>query len=405
VKLLPLLAINAIAMQALAVGLWLFQSSPLPNSAGIPPAVIAHVALALGILPLILAAMGYLVPVLSHSRKPPRALQAIPLLAWLGGASLIAGLSGVVAFAAASHAAAGLALTAAVGMGSWMAWRAQRMLGPPHAGLAWYLAATGFLILALLAVPAMDLWPGQRAALRLFHLHANLLGFVGLTAIGTLQVLLPTAAGRPDPTAAGRLSSDLGYACGGVMLIALGAALAATRLPMGGSATPLALLGAALYLLAPLRMGTRWAAAYSERIGRLHGAAASLALACFGLIGLLFAGVGHTLGFLAGRDAIAGFIVAFLLPLVSGAATQLLPVWLRPGLQQEWHLRLRDRLGRLAGLRALLMVCGGLALGFGWLQGLWLAVAGVGLFAFTAIPALLGALRDRRTTSSGFRQA
>lgn len=397
---LPLLAINAIAMQVLAVALWLFQSGAppnsagalLPNSAGALPQTIAHVAFALGILPLILAAMAYFVPVLTHSRNPPRLMPGIPLLAWLGGASLIAGFSGVMAFQAASHAAAGFALAAAIAMGIWMAWRAKRTLGKPHPGLAWYLAAIAFLAIALLAVPAMDIWPTQRAALRLFHLHLNLLGFVGLTAIGTLQVLLPTAAGRADPTAARRLSSDLGFACGGVLLIALAAAMAVPNAPMGW-VKPLALLGAALYMLAPLRMGTRWTAAFGEQIGRLHGAAASLALACLGLVGLLFAGVGHALGFLAGRDAIAGFAVAFLLPLVSGAATQLLPVWLRPGPQIEWHTRLRAQLGRLAGLRALLLVCGGFAISFGWQQGLWLAVAGVALLAFTVVPALLVAGR------------
>lgn len=390
--MLPILAINAIAMQALAVGLWLFQAGPPPNSTGLTPAAVSHVAFALGILPLILAAMTYFVPVLSHSRSPPRLMAGVPLLAWLAGACLIAGFGGVIAYPAASHAAAGFALAAAIAMGTWMAWRAKRTIGKPHPGLAWYLAATAFLTIALLAVPLMDIWPAQRAALRLFHLHANLLGFVGLTAIGTLQVLLPTAAGRTDPSAAGRLSSDLGFASCGALLISLGAAMAVPNVTVEW-AKPLVLLGAALYLLAPLRMGTRWSAAFGEQIGRRHGAAASLALACLGLVGLLFAGVGHTLGFLAGRDAIAGFVIAFLLPLVSGAATQLLPIWLRPGPQQEWHTLLRARLGRLAGLRALLMVCGGLALSFGWGQGLWLAVAGVALLAATAIPAVNSALR------------
>ncbi|MEK7737793.1 MAG: hypothetical protein AAB319_08570, partial [Pseudomonadota bacterium] len=282
---LPLLAINAIAMQALAVALWLLQAGPT--------SAVTHVAFALGILPLILAAIAYFVPVLSHSRNPPRLVLVLPLLAWLGGASLIAGLSGGGAFTAASHVAAGLALAAAIAMGSWMAWRAKRALGSPHPGLAWYLAATVFLAIALLAVLLMELWPSQRAALRLFHLHANLLGFVGLTAIGTMQVLLPTAAGRIDPTPAGRLTSDLGCASGGALLIALGAAMAVPDYPMGWS-KPVVLLGAALYLLAPLRMGTRWVAAFSEQIGRRHGAAASLALAGLGLVGLLFAGVGHT---------------------------------------------------------------------------------------------------------------
>jgi len=225
-------------------------------------------------------------------------------------------------------------------------------------------------------------------------LHANLLGFVGLTAIGTLQVLLPTSVGRTDYQASGRLTTDLKFACAGVLLLAVGAALAVPGTPPGWPRL-VALAGALLFMLAPLRMATYWVAAYSERIGSLHGAAASLALACLGLIGLMFAGIGHTLGFLAGRDAVAGFVLAFLLPLVSGAATQLLPVWLRPGMQGEWHLRLRRRLGRLGGLRALLMVCGGLAFAFGWHQGIWLTLAGVAVLLLVAAPPLLGAISRR----------
>ena len=83
------------------------------------------------------------------------------------------------------------------------------MLGPRHHGLDWYLAALSFLLLALLAIILMPLLPDQRNALRLFHLHANLLGFVGLATLGTLQVLLPTCMGKPDPGAALRLRSDL----------------------------------------------------------------------------------------------------------------------------------------------------------------------------------------------------
>ncbi|MFA6441204.1 MAG: hypothetical protein WCV99_02645, partial [Sterolibacterium sp.] len=266
-----------------------------------------------------------------------------------------------------------------------------------------YLAALAFLAAALLAVPAMAMWPEQRGALRQFHLHANLLGFVGLTAIGTLQVLLPTAVGRADYQASARLATDLKFSCAGVLLLAFGAALAVPGMSVGW-ARQLAVIGAVLFLFAPLRMATYWVAAYSERIASLHGAAASLALACLGLIGLMFAGIGHTLGFLAGRDAIAGFVLAFLLPLVSGAAAQLLPVWLcpggnalgvRPGVQGEWHHRLRAQLGRLAGLRALLMVAGGLAVAFGWPQGAWLSLAGVALLLLVAAPPLLRVAMQR----------
>jgi hypothetical protein len=369
--MLPLLAVNAILMMAIALGL------RLSNVAS--PQVIAHIAFALGIMPLILAAIAYFVPVLTRSGPAPRWLAGMPFFAWLGGICMVAGFLGALPLAAAAYAGALLALLAALTMLAWVRRRGKHGLGPAHPGLAWYLAAVAFLAAALATVPLMALWPEQWSTLRLIHLHANLLGFVGLTAIGTLQVLLPTAAGRADPGAASRLAQDLKFAVAGVAMIALGAAWS----------TLLAIIGAALFLMPLVRMGTRWAAGFDDQIGRLHGAAPSLALACFGLVGLLFAGFGHARGFLSGRDAAVGFVVAFLLPLVTGAATQLLPVWLRPGLKQVWHEQLRNRLGRYSGLRATLLVAGGLAAAFGWPEGLWLAALGVALF----VGALLASAR------------
>ncbi len=373
--MLPLLAINAIAMMAAAAGLAIFSLWP--------PQAVAHVAFALGILPLILAAMTYFIPVLTRSGSgAPRWLQAAPLTAWLGGIVLILGLTGTLNLIAASHVAFTLAGAATLAMLIWSRQRGRRTVGKPHPGLHWYLAALACLAIALLAVPLMSLWPMQRAALRLFHLHLNLLGFVGLTSLGTLQVLLPTAAARPDPRVASRLTTDLKFAVAGTLLLAAGAAWL----------KPLAFIGAGLYLIAPLRMVRDWLRSHADLIVRTHGATTSLAAACAGLIGLLLLGIAHGLGLLAGRDAIGAFVVAFLLPLVSGAATQLLPVWLRPGPQREWHAALRATLGWLAGVRALLMVLGGLALALGWLQGVWLAAGGMGLLLLAALRAL--SLRD-----------
>ena len=388
-SLLSLLAINAIVMMVAALMMWL-----APARFPVPPQVAAHVAFALGAMPLILAAIAYFVPVLTRGAGPTPWLRAVPLLAWLAGAVIVGGFTSLLGLSAASHVAFVFAGTAACAILLWMLQSARATLGAPHPGLAWYLAASVFLVAGLLVVPAMALWPEQRAALRQFHLHANLLGFVGLTAIGTLQVLLPTSVGRADYQASRRLATDLKFGCVGGLLLAVGAALAVPGMSPGW-ARLVAVSGALLFMLAPLRMATYWVAAYSERIGSLHGAAASLALACLGLIGLMFAGIGHTLGFLAGRDAVAGFVLAFLLPLVSGAATQLLPVWLRPGMQGEWHFLLRSRLGRLAGLRALLMVCGGLAIAFGWHQGIWLTLAGVAILVLVAVPPLLVAISRR----------
>jgi len=367
--MLPKLAINAVVM--MASSLWLFTAAS--------PQVSAHVAFALGVGPLILAAIAYFVPVLTRGGGAPGWLAIVPLAAWLGGVVMIAGFSGALSLVAASHVAVLLAETAVVILLVWTLRRGKATLGKPHPGLDWYLAALVFLCVALATVPLMALWPEQHFALRLIHLHANLLGFVGLTAIGTLQVLLPTALNRPDPTASLRLSADFKFAVAGIALISLGAAWS----------RPLALVGALLLLIPLLRMGRHWAGAFFAQIARLHGAAASLALATIGLIGLVFAGIGHAYGLLSGRAAVAGFVISFLLPLVSGAANQLLPVWLRPGRQDAWHDNLRNSLGRYSGLRAALLVAGGFAVAFGWNEGLWLAAAGLMMFA----GALLSSLR------------
>ena len=84
--------------------------------------------------------------------------------------------------------------------------------------------------------------------------------------------------------------------------------------------------------------------------------------AALGLLALLAYGAAHGAGWLPARPAVVGFVVAFLLPLVSGAASHLLPVWLRPGVQGAWHKALRARLCRWGGLRGLLLLLLGLAI-------------------------------------------
>jgi len=50
------------------------------------------------------------------------------------------------------------------------------------------------------------------------------------------------------------------------------------------------------------------------------------------------------------------FILMFLMPLVSGAATHLLPLWLWPGAQAEQQAESRHILGRFALARSLLFM-------------------------------------------------
>lgn len=371
--MLPLLAVGAIAAFAAAMALTLFFS--------LAPIATVHLAFAVGVMPLILGAMLHFVPVLTRSGSPPAWLRAVPLLALAAGTLIVASFVLPALYPVGMVAAPPLALLAAIPMVGWILGRARHTLGVPHPGLDWYLAAVVCLVLALLAVGAIPLLPAQRGALRLFHLHLNTLGFVGLTAIGTLQVLLPTAAGRPDKQAAARLRQDLHFAFGGVLLIAGGAAWA----------KPVAYVGLALLLVPVVRLGTAWAIHYWSEIGRRDGAAASLALALMGLAGMLFLGVGHAKAYLRGFDAILGFIVAFLLPLVTGAVSQLLPVWLRPGPQAPWHADARRILGTLGGVRGAIFVCGGMAVALGWRGGIWLAAAGLAVF----LPPLLKVLARR----------
>ncbi|MCF8197932.1 MAG: hypothetical protein K9J42_04145 [Sulfuritalea sp.] len=351
--LLPLLAIAALISLVVSGVLLLLGHST--------PQLAAHIAFALGVLPLILAAMAYFVPVLTRSAGAIGTVSwGPPLLAWFGGALAVFTFASDFSQIRLS-AAAVFGGIAAIGFAGWTLFRVRRMFGPRHRGLDWYLAALGFLILALLAVMIIPLFPDHRDALRLFHLHANLLGFVGLTALGTLQVLLPTCLGQSDPGAAIRLRQDLKWAVAGSLTIAIGASLFTTT-TMSVYGLGLSFLGAALYAGVVLNMLGAWCSRFGRALLQRHGAASSLFAAALGLPGLLVLGAAHGIGWLRPRHAVAGFVIAFLLPLVSGAAAHLLPVWLRPGQQGPWHVALRTRFCRWSGVRGLLLLLFGLAI-------------------------------------------
>lgn len=353
-RLLPVYAaataLGAAAAMAATGGAWL-------------PAALWHLVFAVGALPMILSAMGYFVPVLTRSGEAPRALALAPL------AALAAGLGIVGYFLHGTPAlrllAPWLALAATAGFAVWMARRWRGCLGHPNPCLAWYAAALGLLALGLLAV-ALSPWSAHPDALRRFHLHINTLGFMGLTALGTLQVLLPTVAGHPDPEAALRLKRDLKWSAGGALLTALGAAI----LP------PLTVLGVALYAVPILRL---MAAAWKAWRPAILGAGTTVPLLFSSLLGLLLVlvhGAFHASGHAEGRPVIVLFVVGFLLPLVSGAAGHLLPVWLRPGQQNDWHRTARAFLARGARQRALLFPCAALLAAAGFAPGYGLAALG-----------------------------
>jgi len=343
-----------------------------------------HLILAAGAMPLIFGAMGHFIPVLTRTRSAPAALAALPVLALAGGALAVAAL-GFPGMLRGQWAGALLAVSAAGTLLVWSRRRRAGMLGRPHPCLAWYEAALACLVAALLAILASAIWPQQASALRRLHLHLNTLGFVGLTAMGTLAVLLPTVTGRPDPQTGPRLRRDLPWAVAGTLLVALGAAWYG----------PLAWVGGALWMVPPARLAASWLRSCRAEIVALHGAAPLLAAALAGLVGSALLGAVNAIPAAATFHSVQpawAFVAGFILPLVSGAASQLLPVWLRPGMQDGWHARLRDNLGRYGGARAVLFGIAGSAAGIGREWGLLLGAATLILFLLQACVALAQAL-------------
>lgn len=322
----------------------------LASLAGIgSPAARAHLAFAIGIVPLIGAAMIHFVPVLTRTGEPARLIARLPLLAQAAGGLLVATLFGWLPYPTVALAAAVDAVVAAVLLG-WILRRVRLCLGPAHPGWRWYVAALAALLLALLAAAGMALDPARWGAWRVVHLHLNLLGLIGLAAFGTLPLLLPTALNRPDPAATAWLQGWRWPAVAATAAVATGSL----------GFPPLALAGAGLWLLLALLLLHRW---WRQFGGALRGDGAALALcaAVLGWVLCLIAAPLH-LGGQGGRSLLLAWGALFLLPLVSGALSQLLPVWRWPGRDTPERALMRTRLKAGAGGRIAGFLLGGTAL-------------------------------------------
>lgn len=358
----------AVLAFALAIGLAL---------QGAAPAAAAHAAFAVGAMPLVFAAMGHFVPVLTRSGGASGMVHRLPLV--MQGAGLLAlGALGGWLPGWALHGAVSLGVVATVVFLVWVLGKGRKALGRPHPGLSWYVAALGCLILALVVIGVGLVWPPAYRLARLAHLHLNTLGFIGLSAVGTLHVLMPTALGRPDPLAATRLTRQLPWMLAGIA----GAALAG-GLPWLGVPAAALIGGVVAATVAGWWQTHGWARLSGD------GVSASLLVASLGLIGLCVAGAAHGLGVMSGRPAVAAFFAGFLLPLVTGALSQLLPVWRHPGPLTPARTLLRDRLARHGRIRTVLFLASGLLLLAG--QGLGVAPAALGVALF-ALPLLRGLL-------------
>lgn len=322
-----------------------FAGQALPKAIGAAPAFWAHLILAAGVMTLITASMQHFVPVLTRSRGPGRRTGLLPWLMLAAGALALIVFYGWLPYGWVSLAALP-ALTAALGMLIWMRHKARRTLGRPHPGLAWYVAAMGCLSLGLIAAMLMPWLPAWHAELRNFHLHINLYGFIGLTAVGTLQVLMPTAANQADPMVSLRLRQDLKWALAGSLLLASGQAFW----------LPLSWLGGAFWLWSIGRMGKAWWQLHRARILAWHGAEPVLAAALLGFACALSGVLAQTLFELPHLAPLTIFLPGFLMPLVVGAASQLAPVWIEAGRTAARHAEDRAKITRWNSVRALLFL-------------------------------------------------
>lgn len=325
-----------------------------------------HIVFAAGIMPLIFGAVIHFVPVLTRTAQPGRIMHLLPLPVQMAGFMTPLALGGILP-KAFLHLAAGLASLAAVVVIIWMMRRFRGALGSPHPGASWYGASLLCLFFAVSLVPVWLSLPELRPALRLFHLHLNTLGFIGLAALGTLPVLLPTALGRSETQAGRRLQQDLLPAVTGALLVAAGAA----------GQFWLSVTGTGLLLWVMVRTLIAWQHAFGLSTTLGEASAAPLAGATIGLAGLLLAGVGHAAGILPPRLSLVGFLVAFLLPLVTGALAQLLPVWLHPGPDSTRRQKMHALLIWGGEWRALLFVAGGTALVLDSVLGVWPLLLGL----------------------------
>lgn len=348
-------------------------------SGAVSPAVAAHVVFAVGIVPLILAAITHFVPVLTRTGASGGAIHRLPVLAQVAGVLAVLAMHGSLP-RSVLHAAASVDVLAAASLALWVRGRARACLGKPHPGWRWYFVALLLLALALLSVPVMLALPVAHGALRLLHLHLNTLGVIGLAAFGTLPVLLPTALNQPDQGAASWLARRLPWLAGGALLAAAAAALSVTALDF--LVPPLATVAAVLLAVPVLLLLRQWQGRFGGYALMGDGAATPLLAAVFGWLLLTVAGLGHAFGLWAGRPGIAAFVGAFLLPLVTGALTQLLPVWRYRGVVTPERTALRERLAASGRWRAGFFLGAGLALLAGEeVAGGVLVLAGLLLFA------------------------
>ena len=129
----------------------LIASATLALSGWGSPLAVAHLAFAVGIVPLIFAAMMHFVPVLTRTGDIGPRMARLPTVAQIVGLIAVSGMQGWLPYGIVYFAAVCDLLAAAILL-NWIAYRVRATLGSPHPGWRWYGVAIGCLILALCCI-------------------------------------------------------------------------------------------------------------------------------------------------------------------------------------------------------------------------------------------------------------
>jgi nitrite reductase (NO-forming) len=321
-----------------------------------------------------------------------RAAAARALALNLGIVAVLAGVpTGRTALAAAGAGLAGVVVLAhAVGLAS----RIARALPARLAGTVWFYVAAAA---ALLAGMGLGLWlaggvagsADAYVALRLAHVHLNVLGWVGLAVVGTQFTLWPTVLRThmvPGLEAAVRRS--LPPLAAGVAVAATGLAARQRPVALAGLAAYAAGLAVALvpFVRTARRRPPRTAAAWMLGAGM-----AWLVVAVLADLGAL--AVSARVAELDGRMArlVPAVAAGFALQTLTGALTYLLPVVFGRGAAGNRRLTGILEWGWPARVAAVNLGVLVLVAGWGPAVGWWLAGLGLGSFVPLAVAALVAA--------------
>ena len=310
----------------------------------------------------------------------------------LGIVAVLAGVpTGRTALAAAGAGLAGVVVLAhAVGLAS----RIARALPARLSGTVWFYVAAAA---ALLAGMGLGLWlaggvagsADAYLALRLAHVHLNVLGWVGLAVVGTQFTLWPTVLRThmvPGLEAAVRRS--LPPLAAGVAVAAAGLAAQQRLVALAGLAAYAAGLAVALvpFVRTARRRPPRTAAAWMLGAGM-----AWLVVAVLADLGALAAS--GRVAELDGRLArlVPAVAAGFALQTLTGALTYLLPVVFGRGAAGNRRLTGILEWGWPARVAAVNLGVVVLVAGWGPAVGWWLAGLGLGSFVPLAVAALVAA--------------